>query len=448
MKLLIVNYRYFLSGGPERYLFKVEELFRQHGDEVFILSARDPRNRPCPQEAYFVEGRGNDVYFNKIRLTPANAFKLLKGAFYNPAAARNLKRMIRDLRPDAVYVLQQNNLLSPAVFMAARQAGVRVVHRLSDYNLMCPRFDFLRNDAPCEKCLSGSLWNAVRYKCVQHSFSASLVRVLSMYFHRWIGAFDCVDAFIVTNHFMEKKLEEFGVSPERILLVSTFIDSAATAPRYEHQGYVLYLGRLEPEKGPQYAVAAMPHLADLNLRLKLTGTLADDPTGRLADLVQDHQLAEQVDFVGFVHGAELDNLIAGAMCILCPSVLYDNLPNVLLEAAAHGKPVIAPDHGCFPDVVEDGCTGLLFTPGSARDLAQKIRMLHTTPGLAETLGRNARAKCEREYTPARHYRDLCRVLQPESARPEPIETQTPLPVHGVTQKEPAGQGPPDSRGHT
>ena len=415
MKVLLVNYRYFLSGGPESYLFKVEDLFRRHGDEVFVLSARDSRNRPCPQENYFVAGRGNDVYFRRIRLTPANALKLLKGAFYNPEAARNLTRMIRDLRPDAVYVLQQNNLLSPAVFMAARRAGVRVVHRLSDYNPMCPRFDFLRAGEPCEKCLAGSLWNAVRFKCVQRSFGASLVRVLSMFFHRWIGAFDCVDGFVVTNRFMERKLRESGVAPERIFLVPTFIDSAAIRPRYGDDGYVLYLGRLEPEKGPQYAVAAMAHLADLDLRLKLTGTLADDHTGQLAPLIERHDLAKRIDFEGFVQGAQLDALIAGALGLVCPSVLYDNLPNVLLEAAAYGKPVIAPRHGCFPGAVEDGRTGLLYAPGDAADLADKIRRLRTTPGLAETLGRNARAKCEREYAPERHYRDLRRVLQPEAA---------------------------------
>ena len=159
----------------------------------------------------------------------------------------------------------------------------------------------------------------------------------------------------------------------------------------------------------------MAHLADLDLRLKLTGTLADDHTGQLAPLIERHDLAKRIDFEGFVQGAQLDALIAGALGLVCPSVLYDNLPNVLLEAAAHGKPVIAPRHGCFPEVVEDGRTGLLYAPGDAADLADKIRRLRTTPGLAETLGRNARAKCERDYAPERHYRDLRRVLRPEAA---------------------------------
>ena len=414
MKILLVNYRYFLSGGPESYLFKIEELFRQNGDEVFIFSAKHPRNRPSPQADYFVEGRGNDIYFDRIRLTPSNVIQLLKGAFYNPEAARNLKRMIHDLRPDVVYVLQQINLLSPSVFMATRKAGVRVVHRLSDYNMMCPRFDFLRNNHPCEKCLTGSLLNGVRFKCVHHSFGASLVRVLSMYFHRLIGAFNCVDGFVVTNRFMEQKLRESNIAPNRIFVVPTFIDSTTIQPRYDHKNYILYLGRLKPEKGPQHAIAAMAHLSDLDLRLKVTGRLEEDPTGQLASLIDQHQLTQHIDFEGFVQGEQLTKLIQGALALVCPSVLYDNMPNVLLEAAAYGKPMIAPRHGSFPDVVEDGHTGLLYSPGDAADLARQIRRLVIEPELAATLGKQARAKCEQEYSPERHYQHLRRALQPES----------------------------------
>ena len=415
MKVLLINYRYFLSGGPESYLFKVEELFRRHGDETIAFSAQDPRNRPCPQAGYFTGSRGGEVYFSKIRLTPGNVLRLLKGAFYNPEAARQLKRLIDAERPDAVYVLQQINLLSPSVFVAAKRKGLRVVHRLSDYNLFCPRFDFLRAGEPCEKCLRGSLWNAVRYRCVHGSLPASLIRVLSMFFHRLIGAFDRIDAFVVTNRFMEEKLLQSGVAPARIRRIPTFTDFENVAPRYDHDGYVLYLGRVSPEKGPQYAVEAMKHLRDLDVRLRLTGTPADDANGDIARLIAENGLADRVEFVGFQQGEALEKLISGALCVLCPSVLYDNLPNAILEAFAHGKPVVASNHGSFPGAIDDGRTGLLFTPKDAADLAAKIRRLWTEPDLAATLGRNARIQCEREHAPETHYRRLVAALTGQPA---------------------------------
>lgn len=415
MKVLLVNYRYFFSGGPESYLFKVEELFRSHGDKAVAFSSQDVRNRPSPQAAYFTSSRGGEVYFEKIRLTPGNVIRLLKGAFYNPEAARKLRRLIDAERPNAVYVLQQVNLLSPSVFIAAKRKGLRVVHRLSDYNLFCPRFDFLRAGEPCEKCLHGSLWNAVRHRCVHGSRPASLIRILSMWFHRLIGAFDRIDLFVVTNRFMEEKLVQSGVACDRIRLIPTFTDSARVTPRYDHDGYVLYLGRVCPEKGARTAIEAMRHLRDLDVRLRLTGAAEDDADGDLARLIAENGLTDKVEFTGFLQGEALEKLIAGALCVLCPSVLYDNLPNAILEAFAHGKPVVASNHGSFPGAVDDGRTGLLFAPGKADDLADKIRMLCATPGLAETMGRNARAKCEQEYSPTRHYRDLRQALQPKSS---------------------------------
>ena len=415
MKVLLVNYRYFLSGGPESYLFKVAELFRRHGDETVVFSAQDPRNRPCPQAGYFTSSRGGEVYFDKIRLTPGNVVRLLKGAFYNPEAARQLERLIDAERPDAVYVLQQVNLLSPSVFIAAKRKGLRVVHRLSDYNLFCPRFDFLRAGAPCEKCLRGSLWNAVRHRCVHGSLPASLIRVLSMGFHRLIGAFDRIDVFVATNRFMEDKLVESGVARDRIRCIPTFTESAHVAPRYAHDGYVLYLGRVRPEKGARTAVEAMKHLRDLDVRLRLTGTPADDADGAIARLIAENGLADRVEYTGFLQGEALEKLISGALAVLCPSVLYDNLPNAILEAFAHGKPVIASNHGSFPGAIADGRTGFLFTPSDAADLAAKIRRLWTEPGLAETLGRNARVQCEREYGPETHYRRLVAALTGQPA---------------------------------
>ncbi|HRT06654.1 MAG TPA: glycosyltransferase family 4 protein, partial [Kiritimatiellia bacterium] len=413
--VLLVNYRYFLSGGPESYLFKVEELFRRHGDETIAFSSQDSRNRPCPQAGYFTDSRGGDVYFEKIRRTPGNLLRLLKGAFYNPEAARKLERLIDAERPDAAYVLQQVNQLSPSVFFAAKRKGLRVVHRLSDYNLFCPRFDFLRAGAPCEKCLHGSLWNAVRHRCVHGSLPASLVRVLSMWFHRLSGAFDRIDAFVVTNRFMEEKLAQSGVARDRIHRIPTFTESARIEPRYGHDGYVLYLGRVRPEKGAPCAVEAMKHLRDLDVRLRLTGTPADDANGDIARLIAENGLADRVEFVGFQQGEALEKLISGALAVLCPSVLYDNLPNAILEAFAHGKPVVASNHGSFPGAIDDGRTGLLFAPNDAADLAAKIRRLWTEPGLAATLGRNARLQCEREHAPETHYRRLVAALTGQPA---------------------------------
>jgi glycosyltransferase involved in cell wall biosynthesis len=74
---------------------------------------------------------------------------------------------------------------------------------------------------------------------------------------------------------------------------------------------------------------------------------------------------------------------------------------VVVEACARGIPVIAPAHGGFPEMIEDGRSGVLFPPGDAAGLAQAVRALRT-PETSGRMGRHARAIYERRYTEERN----------------------------------------------
>ena len=76
-----------------------------------------------------------------------------------------------------------------------------------------------------------------------------------------------------------------------------------------------------------------------------------------------------------------------------------------------GKPVIASRIGGIPEIVDDGVTGLLFEPGNADDLAEKIRYLWERPELCRQMGRAGREKVMWEYTPQRYYERLMAVYE-------------------------------------
>jgi hypothetical protein len=60
MRVLVANYRYFVSGGPERYMFAVSEMLERAGHEVIPFSVRYRRNRETPWSQYFVEPIAGD----------------------------------------------------------------------------------------------------------------------------------------------------------------------------------------------------------------------------------------------------------------------------------------------------------------------------------------------------------------------------------------------------
>ena len=66
MKILLVNYRYFISGGPEKYMFNIKNVLEENGHEVIPFSIRSNKNVETEYSRYFVEpiGSRDAVYFD------------------------------------------------------------------------------------------------------------------------------------------------------------------------------------------------------------------------------------------------------------------------------------------------------------------------------------------------------------------------------------------------
>jgi glycosyltransferase involved in cell wall biosynthesis len=100
-----------------------------------------------------------------------------------------------------------------------------------------------------------------------------------------------------------------------------------------------------------------------------------------------------------------------AAFLVFPSLCYEGLPMVILEAFCCGLPVIASRLGAMAEIIEDGRTGLLFTPGDAADLAAKVEWLLAHPVALARMRREARAEFEAKYTAARNYEMLMEIYE-------------------------------------
>lgn len=420
MKIILANYRYYVSGGPEIYMFNVKRLLEDEGHTVIPFSVRSPLNEETPYSCYFPHGKSEsgDAYFDNVKKTPKNIARLLSCAFYNREAYRNLRRLIRGERPDAVYVLQQINALSPSVFKACRDEGVRVVHRLSDFNMMCPRSDFLCDGEVCEACLHGDYGKALERRCCHGSKATTLVRVSSMKYHQRRDLFGCVDAFVCPTRFTASKLVESGVPAPKVHVLPTFVDapSRGTLAGSESGGYALYLGRISPEKGVDLLVRSVADRP--SVRLKITGSLNDPYASSVATMARDLGVGDRVEFVGFVKGEEKTRLIAGSSCVVCPSVWYENMPNAVLEAYSYSKPVVAFDIGCMPELVKDGETGVVVPLGDGARFGEAVESLCSDRDLAREMGDSAKRFVLSEYSSDSHLSRLLAILAPSGARKE------------------------------
>lgn len=416
MKIILANYRYYVSGGPEIYMFNVKRLLEEAGHTVIPFSVRSPLNEETPYSRYFPHGKSEsgDAYFNDVKKTPKNIARLLSCAFYNREAYKNLRRLIQDERPDVVYVLQQINALSPSIFKACNDEGVRVVHRLSDFNIMCPRSDFLCNGIVCTACINGDYSKAADMSCCHGSRATTAVRISSMKYHRRKNLFNFIDAYICPSKFTASLLEKSGIPDEKINVVPTFTTIPSHfADDVEGEGYALYLGRISPEKGVDLAVKAATR--NIDVKLKVTGRIDDDFASSIKEMAVKAGILERVDFVGFVQGEEKDRLIDGASCVLCPSTWFENMPNTVLEAYAHGKPVVVFDIGCMAELVKSGETGFVLPLGDVDALANSIAFYLNNPDEARRQGANGRNMLLSKFTPQNHLEMLEAILDPTLA---------------------------------
>ena len=136
----------------------------------------------------------------------------------------------------------------------------------------------------------------------------------------------------------------------------------------QKEGYILYLGRLVPEKGIKYLIEAFKQV-HTNKRLVIAGG-ASDTDEYAKELVEIAQEDKRIIFTGFVQGRKLEELYSNAYLYVLPSDL-EGMPLSLLEAMSYGNCCIVSDIPECLDVVRNN--GIVFKKGNVLELAEKLQ---------------------------------------------------------------------------
>jgi glycosyltransferase involved in cell wall biosynthesis len=108
----------------------------------------------------------------------------------------------------------------------------------------------------------------------------------------------------------------------------------------------------------------------------------------------------------------MDRLVEDSAAVVVPSEWYDNLPLILCQANAAGKPVIASRIDGIPEYVREGENGFLFEPGNPLQLAELIDRVLLMPASDYTrVSKSARAFAEVVLDYPNHYRKLMSMIE-------------------------------------
>jgi len=207
------------------------------------------------------------------------------------------------------------------------------------------------------------------------------------------GRFDMVVA--VSNSIWPYIIRDRGQDPQKIQTIYYGVDLRKFAPAPAHRDRAHFIfgtaARLAYQKGHRYLLEAIPEVVKEypHARWELAGD--GDKLEELRRLVAQLQIEPYVTFLG--RRDDVPDLLAHWDAFVLPS-LWEGFPNVLLEAMARSRPVIATDVVGSGELVVPEETGLLVEKKNSQALAQAMKALLANPDRAETWGAAGRKRVE------------------------------------------------------
>lgn len=370
MKILQVHNFKRHGGGDETVFARTCEILREQGHDVMHLT-RDSRK------------------IGPTLLAKASAFM---ESLHSRQSARAMDELLLREPPAVVHAHNLFPLLSTSVLRACQRRGIPVLFHCHSYFLTCPIGYHFRQGRICEKCLRGnSLW-CLLLNC-RGNFLESVGIGLQHAAAKKSGLLsDLVDGYITPAHFGRERLLAAGIPAEKVTRIANPITLHEATSDPARGGYVAFAGRFSPEKG----------LATLLRAVRQTGL----PLQVAGEFPRQATQEANVTWRGFLSGPELDAFYRGARFLVVPSICFETFALVAAEAMSHGIPVIASRLGALPEVVDDNRTGMLFNPGDADDLAEKMAWLWGQPDACRRMGAAGHEKARSEFGPDVYFREL------------------------------------------
>lgn len=380
LKVLIAHnhYGHFAIGGEGAVVHSEAELLRSKGHKVMVY---ERTNSEILEQHLF--GR----------------FRTICTINWSPTGYRDVGKILDEFKPDVMHVHNYKFLLSPSIFLAAKERGIATVHTLHNYRLACPAGQFLHKSQPCEACLDERALRILWRRCASRDHYLKNVFQLYIYFgNRRRGKLvPWVDAFIALSEFGRTKFVECGIPEDQIYVKPNFLRDPLERGELEtRRRGGIFLGRLSPEKGVEDLIEAW---RGIDYPLLIVG---DGPERQRLQ----NAAPRTVQFLGSVPRQEALHLTSRAAFFVFPSLWYEGCPLSLVESMAVGCPSIASDLGPRREMIEDGVSGLLFEAGNVAQLREKCRAMIQDRQLALRMGRAARKRYLEDFAPDGSYRLL------------------------------------------
>ncbi len=229
MIFLIIHNEYQNRGGEESVVEFQRNLLQQQGHKVLLYI----RN------------------YHELGDTSWGKIKSIFTSIYNPKSIRDIKRIVKQEKPDIAIIHNVFSIISPAIIPILKKMNVKVWQVVHNYRMFCPIGIFFHNGEICEKCLKiGREIHCAKNNCTNNSIQ-SWAFAFKFFMVRKLNYYKSVDKFLCLNRKQKKQLNQYGIKENRLHLLPNAISGfplQETKPK-EEKIYIGFAGRLTKEKG-------------------------------------------------------------------------------------------------------------------------------------------------------------------------------------------------------
>jgi glycosyltransferase involved in cell wall biosynthesis len=234
------------------------------------------------------------------------------------------------------------------------------------------------------------------------------------------------DHIIAVSKAIQEELLRVGIAAEKVTVLHNALVIDRYKPNPEDQQFrnelgidknvflIGNIGRLSPEKGQTDLILAAKQIFMERNDIKIVIIGRGPEKGNIENMIKEFNIENRVILAGFQNDMMK---VYNSLNLVVQNSYTEGLPNVVLEASLMGVPVIATDVGGTSEVIEDGTTGILVSPGNPKEMADKILECTKNPDHMKTMGRLGRAKVQKEFDLQQRTKKLTRIYEDLIAQP-------------------------------
>jgi glycosyltransferase involved in cell wall biosynthesis len=392
--ILIINDFAHIDGGASHVAISSAIALAEQGYLVTYFAAVTP----VSQE--FERAKIDVICTNQFEIAKdPNRLRASFQGLWNFKAANRLKKLLQEYDPanTVIHIHSWTKALSSSTIRLAFRMKFKVVVTLHDYFSVCPNGGFF-NYQDARICNLRPLTPAcLLSNCDSRNYSQKLWRVGRQMIQHKFGMLPAqIDNYIAVSNFSRVILQPHISNNANIYHVENPVSATQERPAdICSDSPFVFVGRLAKEKGPDVLAKAA---SGLNSNIVFVG--AGDGYSEIKEIYP------AAEITGWLSADGVRDRLRSARALIFPSLWYETLGLVVLEAAALGIPTIVSDAAAARDLVADGITGSWFKSGDVEDLKEKMNVLQD----AKTAKRMGLAAYERywsnPYTMQRHTKQL------------------------------------------